>query len=87
MTDDASTAQTAPPLRIAVLGTGTMGAGIATNLLKAGLHVSVWNRTRASAQALEGLGAVVADSPAQAVDGADIVLTMVFDEAAVALVA
>lgn len=87
MIDDASTAQTASPLRVAVLGIGTMGAGIATNLLKAGLQVSVWNRTRASAAALEGLGAEVASSPALAVAEADIVVTMVFDEAAVAQVA
>ena len=38
--------------RIAVLGTGVMGAPIARNLLAAGFPVTVWNRTRARAEAL-----------------------------------
>jgi 3-hydroxyisobutyrate dehydrogenase len=36
---------TAPALTVAVLGTGTMGAPIARNLLRAGFRVRVWNRT------------------------------------------
>ena len=82
MTDDALTTV---PLTVAVLGTGTMGSGIANNLIRAGLSVRVWNRTLASAQQVEG--ATVAHTPAEAAAGADVVLTMVFDEAAVAAVA
>ncbi|WP_326599236.1 NAD(P)-dependent oxidoreductase [Streptomyces sp. NBC_01803] len=64
---------------VAVLGTGIMGAAMARNLCRAGLDVRVWNRTRARSEPLAADGARVADSPAGAVDGADILLTMLFD--------
>jgi 3-hydroxyisobutyrate dehydrogenase len=64
---------------IAVLGTGIMGAAMARNLVKAGHEVRVWNRTPAKAQPLAGDGALVAGTPAEAVDGADALLTMVYD--------
>jgi 3-hydroxyisobutyrate dehydrogenase len=64
---------------VAVLGTGTMGAPMARNIAAAGLPVRVWNRTKDKAASLAGAGVHVADSPAEAVDGADIVLTMLFD--------
>jgi len=63
-------------MRVAVLGTGTMGAPMARHLVAAGHDVRVWNRTRSRA---EGLGAEVADSPAAAVNGAEAVLTMLPD--------
>jgi 3-hydroxyisobutyrate dehydrogenase len=63
-------------MRVAVLGTGIMGGPMARNLAAAGHDVTAWNRTREKA---EGLGATVADSPAEAVDGADVVLTMLAD--------
>jgi 3-hydroxyisobutyrate dehydrogenase len=68
---------------VAVLGTGIMGAAMARNLARAGLDVRVWNRTRAKAEPLAADGARVADTPAEAVDGADAVLTMLHDGAAV----
>jgi 3-hydroxyisobutyrate dehydrogenase len=68
---------------VAVLGTGTMGAPMARNIAAAGLPVRVWNRTKERAEPLAEAGAHVADSPAEAVDGADIVLTMLFDADAV----
>ncbi|KUL34199.1 3-hydroxyisobutyrate dehydrogenase [Streptomyces sp. NRRL F-4489] len=68
---------------VAVLGTGIMGAAMARNLLRAGLDVRVWNRTRARAEPLADEGARVAGSPAEAVDGADAVLTMLLDGPAV----
>jgi 3-hydroxyisobutyrate dehydrogenase len=68
-------------MRVAVLGTGIMGAPMARNLARAGHGVTAWNRTRAKA---EGLDARVADSPAEAVDGADAVITMLSDGDAVA---
>jgi 3-hydroxyisobutyrate dehydrogenase len=69
---------------VALLGTGTMGAGMAANIARAGLPLHVWNRSREKAEPLAGVGAVVADSPADAVQGADLVLTMLFDADAVA---
>ena len=69
---------------VALLGTGTMGAGMAANIARAGLPLRVWNRSRAKAEPLAKVGAVVADSPAEAVEGADLVLTMLFDADAVA---
>ena len=68
---------------VAVLGTGIMGAAMARNLVKAGLAVTVWNRTAARALPLAHEGAIVGESPAQAVAEADVVLTMLFDGAAV----
>lgn len=68
--------------RIAVLGLGTMGAGMAANLLKAGFTVTVYNRTAARAEALAGAGARVAATPHEAARGAAIVIAMVADDAA-----
>jgi 3-hydroxyisobutyrate dehydrogenase len=64
---------------VALLGTGTMGAGMARNIAGAGIQLRVWNRTRAKAEPLAEAGADVAASPAEAVRGADVVLTMLFD--------
>ncbi|MEV6931945.1 NAD(P)-dependent oxidoreductase [Dactylosporangium sp. NPDC051485] len=66
-------------MTLAVLGTGIMGAGVARNWLRAGQEVRVWNRTRANAEPLAEDGAFVADSAAEAVAGADTVVTMLFD--------
>ena len=70
-------------MRIAVLGTGIMGAPMARNLVDADHEVRVWNR---SPEKAEGLGAQVMDSPAAAADGAEVVLTMLSDGDAVASV-
>ena len=64
---------------IAVLGTGIMGAAMARNLLAAGMEVRVWNRTREKAEPLADDGAKVADIPAEAAEGAGLVLTMLAD--------
>jgi len=69
---------------VALLGTGTMGAGMARCIAGAGIPLRVWNRTRERAEPLADAGATVADSPAEAVRGADVVLTMLFDADAVA---
>ncbi|MEV6240696.1 NAD(P)-dependent oxidoreductase [Lentzea sp. NPDC051838] len=66
-------------MKIAVLGTGLMGAPIAANLAAAGHEVRVWNRTRAKAEPLAAQGATVADTPAEAVEGVEIVLTILND--------
>jgi 3-hydroxyisobutyrate dehydrogenase len=70
-------------MQVAVLGTGTMGAGMARSLLRAGHPVRVWNRTAARAEPLAADGATVAGSPEEAVRGAAVVLVVVFDTAAV----
>ncbi len=67
------------PVDIAVLGTGTMGAPMARNLARAGLSVRAWNRSRAKAEPLAADGVTVADTPQEAVRGADVVLTMLHD--------
>lgn len=71
---------------VAVLGTGIMGAPMARNLAGAGFDVHVWNRTAGKAAPLADEGATVASSPAEAVDGADVVITMLADGDAVAQV-
>jgi 3-hydroxyisobutyrate dehydrogenase len=65
--------------RVAVLGTGIMGSGMARSLLRAGHHVQAWNRTEEKAQPLARDGAVVVANPAEAVKGADVVVTMLAD--------
>jgi 3-hydroxyisobutyrate dehydrogenase len=62
--------------RIGWVGTGRMGAALARRLLVAGYDVSVYNRTRSKAEALEEVGATVVDSPAALADR-DVVFTMV----------
>ncbi|HZC19913.1 MAG TPA: NAD(P)-dependent oxidoreductase [Rubrobacteraceae bacterium] len=69
---------------VAVFGTGLMGAAMARNLLAAGMGVRVWNRTREKAEPLADDGARVANSPAEAAEGADFVLTMLADADTVA---
>jgi 3-hydroxyisobutyrate dehydrogenase len=62
---------------VAVLGAGgTMGFAMARNLARAGFAVRAWNRTRARAEPLSGDGATVLDTPAEAAEGADAILTM-----------
>ena len=69
--------------KVAVLGAGIMGAAMARNLLRAGHEVQVWNRDHAKTAALADAGARVASSPAEAVAGMDVVVTMLYDAAAV----
>ncbi|MPZ82585.1 MAG: NAD-binding protein [Actinophytocola sp.] len=69
--------------KVTVLGTGIMGAGMARNLARAGFDVTVWNRSADKARPLAEDGITVAEDPAAAVAGADIVLTMLFDADAV----
>ena len=68
---------------IAVLGIGMMGLPMARRLLEAGMPVTGWNRARSKAERLLHSGATVADSPADAVAQADIVITLLTDGAAV----
>jgi 3-hydroxyisobutyrate dehydrogenase len=69
---------------IAVLGAGgTMGLPMAGNLARAGFAVRAWNRSRDKAEPLTGDGAEVFDSPAEAVRGAGVILTILADAEAV----
>jgi 2-hydroxy-3-oxopropionate reductase len=70
-------------LKIALLGTGLMGAPMARRLLAAGFPVTVWNRSRDKAEALAASGAKVAVSAAEAVRGADVAITMLDNGAVV----
>ncbi|MEM1352919.1 MAG: NAD(P)-dependent oxidoreductase [Pseudomonadota bacterium] len=67
------------PRKITLIGTGLMGLPMTRNLIKAGHDLTVWNRTRARAEPLLQDGAKIADTPAEAVAGADFVITMLSD--------
>jgi 3-hydroxyisobutyrate dehydrogenase-like beta-hydroxyacid dehydrogenase len=66
-------------MRVAFLGLGIMGHAMATNLVKAGHEVTVWNRT--PGKMVEGAG--IAPTPAAAAQGAEVVWLCVSDTAAV----
>jgi len=67
---------------VTLIGLGNMGAGIAQNILKAGFDLTVHNRTSAKTEPLSKLGAKVAASPREAALNADLVISMVADDAA-----
>jgi 3-hydroxyisobutyrate dehydrogenase len=73
----------ADTITVAVLGTGTMGAPMVRDLLRAGFVVRVWNRTPDKAAPLVAEGAYLSRSPADAAAGADVLITMLTDGAAV----
>ena len=68
-------------MNIGFIGLGNMGHGIAQNLLKAGHSLTVYNRTRARAEALASHGARIADTPGECSRG-EVVFTMLADDAA-----
>jgi 3-hydroxyisobutyrate dehydrogenase len=68
---------------IAFLGLGRMGQPMAMNLVRAGFHVRVWNRTLSRTRAVAAAGGIPAATPADATRGADIVITMLADGPAV----
>jgi 3-hydroxyisobutyrate dehydrogenase-like beta-hydroxyacid dehydrogenase len=68
--------------KLAFLGLGLMGTPMATRLLAAGHDLTVWNRTAEKTRPLADLGAAVASTPAQAVEGVDAAITMVTDPSA-----
>jgi 3-hydroxyisobutyrate dehydrogenase-like beta-hydroxyacid dehydrogenase len=63
-------------VKIAFLGLGKMGTPMARRLLDAGHPLVVWNRRAARTEPLVAAGARAAASPAEAVEGADVVITM-----------
>lgn len=64
------------PEPLALIGTGLMGAPMARNLLAAGHPLRVWNRTASKAEALAAHGATACATPAEAVAGAGVVISM-----------
>ncbi len=68
--------------KVAILGLGTMGGGMAANVLKAGLSLSVYNRTASKAQALVDAGAHLASTPTEAAREASVIISMLSDDAA-----
>lgn len=68
--------------RVAVVGLGNMGIGMAARLLAGGHQLSVYNRTAARAEALVRQGARLSVTPKDACDGVDAVISMVADDSA-----
>src|SRR6266536_2185646 len=68
--------------RVAILGLGIMGGGVATRLLSADFPLSVYNRSREKSAVLAKSGAFVASSPREAAARAEIVISMVADDIA-----
>ena len=64
-------------MQIGFIGLGIMGRPMARNLLKSGHDLVVYNRTPAKAESLLTAGAAWADTPAEAAEAADVLITMV----------
>ncbi|WP_042472584.1 NAD(P)-dependent oxidoreductase [Bacillus ndiopicus] len=64
---------------IAVLGTGIIGAPVAANLQKQAFDVRVWNRTRSKSDKLQSMGVTVCDSPQEAVQDTDVIISLLKD--------
>lgn len=60
-----------------------MGFGMASSIARADIPLRVWNRSREKAEPLAELGATIVDSPAEAAEGAAVVVTMLTDTDAV----
>ncbi len=74
-------------MRTAVLGTGIMGAAMARSLAREGHDVAVWNRTPDRARTVAGGSVTAHGDLSEAVSGADVVVTMLFDADSVLAVA
>jgi 3-hydroxyisobutyrate dehydrogenase-like beta-hydroxyacid dehydrogenase len=68
--------------KIGWIGLGKMGVPMATNLVKKGYTVTVYNRTKGKTKALADQGAKVVGSPKEAAAGADVFISMVSDDPA-----
>jgi 3-hydroxyisobutyrate dehydrogenase-like beta-hydroxyacid dehydrogenase len=65
---------------ISYLGLGTMGSGMASNLLKTGYQLTVWNRSVEKCEPFARKGARVADTPTDAVREVDLVMYCLSDD-------
>jgi len=70
-------------MNLAFIGLGNMGLPIARNLIRAGHTLTLYNRTRSRAEALESFGAKIAATPAEAAANAEALITMLADDGAV----
>lgn len=70
-------------MKIGFIGLGNMGSAMARNLLRAGHSLTVYNRTRSRAEALQQLGAKIAETSAEAASGAEVLITSLADDGAV----
>lgn len=70
-------------MRVGVVGLGRMGTAIATRYIQSGYDVAIWNRTAAKTEPLMAMGAVAVTTPADIVDEADTIITMLSDAAAI----
>ncbi|NNE84599.1 MAG: NAD(P)-dependent oxidoreductase [Alphaproteobacteria bacterium] len=71
-------------MKVGFIGLGVMGGGMAKNLVAGGHQVTVYNRTRAKAEALAGAGAMVVDTPLAAATEAEVLITVLGGDASVA---
>jgi 3-hydroxyisobutyrate dehydrogenase len=69
-------------MKIGVCGTGRMGSAIAQRLMSVGHEVGVWNRNSAKTKLLIDAGAKLFASPAELVEGCDVVIVMLLNDAA-----
>src|ERR1700738_5561520 len=69
-------------MKIGVCGTGRMGSSIAQRLMSVGHDVGVWNRNSARTKPLTDAGAKLFDSPAELVDGCEVTIVMLLNDAA-----
>lgn len=69
--------------KIGFIGLGIMGQGMAANLIKAGYDVTLYNRTRSRATELAEQDVKIANTPAEAAEGNDLIITMLADPQAI----
>src|SRR5882724_5224174 len=70
-------------MKLGFIGLGNMGSAIASNLIKAGHTLTVYNRTRSRAEAFASLGVRIAENPAEAAADREALITMLANDAAV----
>jgi len=70
-------------MKIAILGTGLMGAGLAEGFIKAGHETIVYNRTITKTESLVALGAKAVGTPVEAIEAADAAILVLSDGAGV----
>ena len=70
-------------MKVGFIGLGNMGSAIAHNLIKAGHDLTVYNRTRSRAETFAALGVSIAETPGEAAVDAEVLITMLADDAAV----
>lgn len=66
-------------VKVGLIGTGLLGSAIAKRLLLKGYRLTLYNRTRSKAEALQQYGATVADTPKHIADNSDLVITVLKD--------